>query len=431
MKLRRLHVAGALIMTAWIASLAWLVQREYLSASAPGDVAASARVVPGAAFYIATLNGTQVGIASTTVDTLNGAVRVSERLDVTFPAGVDTVEARYASDLHLSSALTLRSFSSSVAGDLPPLRLRGLLGAGDSLVLELERQGQATHTLRAPLDGGNLASAIPLQVVVTGRPRIGRRLRLPLIDPLDGSRRMRTLLVADSMRTVVVDSAKVDAATRLWVPAHETEITVWKVEEIGAEVPRSLWVDAQGFVVEAEHEFGFTLRRTAFEIAYRNFRAGHPGTFPDAPLAPARAAGGAVQAADTLTEVSIPAEDSALVAAAGALGPSATGEARARALLRTVTRRGAPVNDRALRYVALARAAGLPARTVTGARWTGDHWLPHLWAEVHLGAWHELDPSAAAWIADTALVRLGTGGTGHPLALLPRVLRLPSPAPAP
>jgi len=428
-KLRRLHVAGALILAAWFASLGWLVQREYLSDSGPGDVDASARVIPGAAFYTVTLNGTQVGIASTMVDTLNGAVRVSERLDVAFPAGTDTLHSRFASDLHLSSALTLRSFTSSVAGDLAPLRLQGLLGAGDSLVLELEREGRPARGIRVPLAGGTLASAIPLQLVVNGQLRIGRRLRVSVIDPLDGSRRLRTLLVADSMRMVVVDSAEVDPATRLWVPAHQTEITAWKLEEVGAAVPRALWVDAQGFVVEAEDDFGFTRRRTAFEIAHRNFRAGRPGTGADAPLVPALPTPDSVRAADTLPELSIPAADSAVLAAARTLGPSATGEARARALLRTVSRRGAPAADRALRYVALARAAGLPARTVPGARWVDGAWRPHLWAEVHLDGWHELDPSAGNWTADSAMVRLGTGGTGHPLALLPLALRLPSPAP--
>lgn len=430
MKLRRLHVAGGLIMTAWFASLGWLVQREYLSASSPGDVAASARVVPGAAFFIVSLNGRQVGIASTTVDTLNGAVRVSERLDVNLPDGPDTLDARFASDLHLSPALTLRSFTTSVAGDLAPLHLQGLLGAGDSLLLELEPEGRPPRSLRAPLAGGTLASAIPLLAAVNGPLRIGRRLRVPVIDPLDGSRRTRTLLISDSMRTVVVDSAEVDSATGLWVPANQYEITAWKLEETGTDVPRALWVDAQGFVVEAEHEFGFTLRRTAFEIAYRNLRAGRPATGPDVPLRPAPRAADSVRASDSLPSLSFPAGDSAGLAMTRALGAGATGEARARALLRSVSRRGAPASGRALRYVALAREAGIPARTVTGARWSNGRWTPYVWAEVHLDGWHEVDPASGAWAADTTLARLGTGSTGHPLSLLPFVLRLPSPAPA-
>jgi hypothetical protein len=430
-RLRRLHVAGGLIIAAWLASLGWLVQREYLSDSSPGGVAASASVIPGAAFFVVSLNGTQVGIASTTVDTLNGAVRVSERLDVAFPAGGDTLGARYASDLQLSPSLTLRSFTSSVAGDLAPFQMRGLLGAGDSLVLELEPVGRPARSVRSPLAGGTLASAIPLQLVVGGRPRIGRRLRVSVIDPLDGSRDLRTLLVADSVRTVVVDSARMDSATRRWVPAQETEITAWRLEEVGREVPRSMWVDAQGFVVEAESEFGFTLRRTAFEIAHLNFRAGSPQSIADAPLVPRPAAADAVQPADTLAELAVPSSDSAVVATARGLIPGATGEARARALLRAISRRGTVFGDRALRYVALARAAGIPARTVAGARRADGVWRPHLWAEVHLGGWHAVDPATGAWVADTMLVRLRTRGTGHPLALLPLVLRLPPPAPAP
>ena len=50
MKPRKLHVAGALIIIAWLASLGWLVRREYFGGT-PGEVSASARVAPGAVFF--------------------------------------------------------------------------------------------------------------------------------------------------------------------------------------------------------------------------------------------------------------------------------------------------------------------------------------------------------------------------------------------
>ncbi|HLS47837.1 MAG TPA: hypothetical protein VK012_04915, partial [Gemmatimonadales bacterium] len=66
MKLRRLHVAGVLIIGAWLASLGWLARREYFGET-PGDLAAAARVTPGAAFFGVYVNGRQIGVAASTV----------------------------------------------------------------------------------------------------------------------------------------------------------------------------------------------------------------------------------------------------------------------------------------------------------------------------------------------------------------------------
>ena len=433
MRFRKLHAAGALIMIAWFASLGWLVQREYFADSAPGDVVASALVSPGAVFFTVSLNGVQVGVASTTVDTLLGTVRISERLDVGIPSGGDTLDTRFTSDVQLSSSLAVRSFTSSVAGDLPTLQVRGLLGVGDTLALELDREGARGTTARAPLAGATFASVIPLQIAVSGRPSVGQRFRATLIDPLDGSRRDRELVVADSAQTLVVDSARLDSATRTWVPANMLEITMWRLDELGGEVPRRTWIDAQGYVVEAETEYGFTVRRTAFEIAQLNLRDGRPARAQDMLLAPqgGPGRGAPVQASDTLPEVMIPSAAPAMKAAASATIANAAGdEAAARALLRGVAgSRGGGSQERARAFVTLARAAGFPARMVGGARRVANRWTPHAWAEVHLeGAWVSVDPARGEWPADSTLVRLRTGGAMHPLQLMPLVFRLPPPS---
>lgn len=437
MRPRKLHAAGALIMLAWFASLGWLVQREYFSESAPGDVAASAMVTPGAVFFTVSLNGVQVGVASTTVDTMLGTVRISERLDVSLPMGADTLASRFASDLQLSPSLGVRSFTSSVAGDLPALQVRGMMGTGDTLALELVRPGARGTTARTPLAGATLWSAIPLQIAVAGRPSLGQRLKASIIDPLDGSRRHRELVITDSARTFVVDSARLDSASRAWVPANLIEITMWRLEELGGEVSRHVWIDAQGFVVEGETEYGFTLRRTAFEIAQLNLRDGRPARTEDAPLRilDAAAENDSVRPADTLPEVMIPsAAPEMRTAARSTIASAAAGEAAARALLRGVAAsRGGGAQERSRAFVTLARAAGLPARMVGGARRVADRWTPHAWAEVHVGGdWVPVEPARGAWPADSSLIRLRTGGALHPLQLMPLVFRLPPPsAPTP
>src|SRR6185503_1442450 len=56
------------------------------------------------------------------------------------------------------------------------------------------------------------------------------------------------------------------------------------------------------------------------------------------------------------------------------------------------TRRG-DCNEATTLYVALARAAGLPARSVAGLIYLNGRFYYHAWAEVFLGEWVALDPT--------------------------------------
>ena len=72
------------------------------------------------------------------------------------------------------------------------------------------------------------------------------------------------------------------------------------------------------------------------------------------------------------------------------------------------TRRG-DCSEHARLFVALARAAGIPAREVTGLAWIGDDvraFGRHSWAEVELdGRWREVDPTGGVLPAHAAHVR--------------------------
>lgn len=450
MKLRRLHVAGAIIIAAWLASLGWLVQREYLSGATPGDVAASARVVPGTAFYSVYSHGTQIGVASVTVDTLGGEVRLSERLDVALPGAASAQRVRFATDVHLSPALELRSLTSSVGGTLPPSELRVLRGAGDTVVFELDRRGVPTRIARRALGTALPGSAIPLRVAVRARPIVGQLERFVTIDPIDGSVSERRYVVADSSEVFVVDSARFDSSGQRWAVAHGAGVAAWRLDELDADVPVRIWIDAQGFVVRAESELGFLFERTAFEIAQLNYRARKPAnSVRDMTTRTRRVRPDTVVTEDTAAELLLPSDAPEVVAVARAAVHGLAPDPAARALLRSVARgvRPAPPASapdallalrsrrgddasRALLFVSLARAAGIPARVVSGARSVGGRWEPRVWAEVFADGWTAVDPRTGAWPADTALVRLRTGGSGHPLQLFPLIARLPSPAPA-
>jgi hypothetical protein len=91
---------------------------------------------------------------------------------------------------------------------------------------------------------------------------------------------------------------------------------------------------------------------------------------------------------------------------------------------RTLARHRGNPSDRAVLLVALARAAGIPARTVGGLLRMSDGWHYHVWAEMRAGAWTPADPELGQFPADANHLRLTIGGLGRESDLLPRAGRL-------
>jgi transglutaminase-like putative cysteine protease len=92
------------------------------------------------------------------------------------------------------------------------------------------------------------------------------------------------------------------------------------------------------------------------------------------------------------------------------------GAPSARRALRT--RRG-DASDRALLFVALARASGLAARPVAGIVAQEPGWARHAWAEVKLADWVPVDPTFGTFPAGAGYVRLLAGAPGDPLHVVP------------
>jgi hypothetical protein len=445
MRPRRLHVAGALIIAAWLASLGWLVRREYFGRT-PGEVAASARVAPGAVFYAVYLNGVQIGTGATTVDTMPEGVRISERADVALPAAEGTRNIRIAREVRLAPSLALVSFEQAVSGDAPATSVSARGSAGDSVAVTLSWPGRSDLTRRvAP--GAIPLAALPVRVVSEGPIEAGRELRIPLIDPLSGAVRLADFVIDDPVTFIVPDSAQLDSNRRIWVPASLDTVTAWALHDTGSEVGARLWIDPQGFIVRAETPEGWTIVRTAFEIAQLNLRMGRPHRMPTPPLGaaigPQRIP--APNPSDTASAPLVPSDAAAIDSAAARLAAdSLPAEVRARAFFEFVARRVAPADgppdalaalasrrgsaaSRSLLLTALARAAGIPARSVSGARFAEDRWMPDHWVLLHLGEWTAVDPARRAWPADSARFGLRYDGGGHPLEFLAPVARLTRP----
>lgn len=87
------------------------------------------------------------------------------------------------------------------------------------------------------------------------------------------------------------------------------------------------------------------------------------------------------------------------------------------------TRRG-DCNEATTLFVALARATGLPARTVAGLLYLDGRFYYHAWAEVYLNEWIAVDPTFDQLPADAAHLPIATGGLARQVELVPLIGRL-------
>jgi transglutaminase-like putative cysteine protease len=79
----------------------------------------------------------------------------------------------------------------------------------------------------------------------------------------------------------------------------------------------------------------------------------------------------------------------------------------------------ADVDGHTVLFVALARAAGIPSRSVSGVLLAGQRFYFHSWAEVYLGRWIPVDPTYDEFPAGAGRIRIGIGTLARTMDLLP------------
>ena len=75
-------------------------------------------------------------------------------------------------------------------------------------------------------------------------------------------------------------------------------------------------------------------------------------------------------------------------------------------------------NEHTQLYVALARAAGIPARIATGLAYVNGKFYYHAWPEIWLSNWVAVDPTFGQFPADASHLRFVVGGLARQAELL-------------
>jgi len=261
------------ILVAWAAALFWLIQRQYLRPSGARLANAALGVSPGAQFYRLSLGALQLGYASTTVDTLGDSLRMVDVLVLDVPALGRLGRTSGRSVTTLDRALRLLDLTSETDGAAERYTAHATLTADNVLRVGVVSSGDSAVAEVTPGDKVELPSLWPLRLAFGGRLRRGRASTTRVLDPFTLELHDRAYQVAQDSTFILPDSADFDSTTMAWVPVRFDTVHAVRIDAAGSGVGRvTWWVDAQGRVVRAALPMGFTIERTAFELAYENFR---------------------------------------------------------------------------------------------------------------------------------------------------------------
>jgi hypothetical protein len=268
--MRRGSVAAA-ILIAWIAGLAILARREFFRSDDDLMRAAGARVDPGTVYYRVMQGGTQIGFASSRIDTTETEITMSDQLLVDVDAG----RRKHRGSVRLSSRLTrslaLRGFTLELSQQLGPLHAKGEVHGDTLLILSLRMGDDEADVRRVSLTKPLLLpTLVPMTFALMEKPELGVRRTFSVFDPLAMAPGEVTVVARAESLFVVNDSAMFDWDRKRWVPARRDSIRAWLVEQEGGSL--SGWVDAQGRMVEAMHPGNLFLEREAYEVAFENWQ---------------------------------------------------------------------------------------------------------------------------------------------------------------
>ncbi len=494
--MNRRAVTAVVILLAWAGGMGALARRELFKGSGQRLAELALRVSPETFYYIVEQNGQQVGFASSAIDTTGKGFILKDAFSADLPIGGQLHRATAQSEVRLSRGMVLTGFSVQFSADSSPISVVGATEGDTAIRFVVTSASSPADTQRIATKGPVLLpTLVPLAVMLGEKPKVGRTFTVPMFDPTSmGTRDVTVSIQAESLFTVP-DSAALDPATGRWRIVHSDTVRAWQVGGADARYVGG-WMDERGRMVEAKQAGGLVLKRTAFEVAFENWREKQM----------ARAASGSEPARDVLETTAIAAriplggdldrlkvrlrgatldgfdldggrqllagnllevrrEDPAELNAALAMMPAGVilqnryarelaaepllqvnnaklltlvnrlrvGTTNRRELaerlvtwvhdslrkevtvsvpdaLRVLDQRKGDCNEHTQLLVALARTAGIPARTASGLAYLRGRFYFHAWPELYLGQWVAVDPTFGQFPADASHLRFVTGG---------------------
>jgi transglutaminase-like putative cysteine protease len=263
---------AGVVLVAWGAGLAAFVRREVGKSNIERLVEASLRVSPGATYLAVEREGQHVGFSSTTVDTVPTGLQVTDYFVADLPGASGSRRVTAQAVSRLTRALLLREFTIVYEADSTRMLVEGR-AIGDSILeVSVTRGDDGPDTSRTRLTAPVfLPSLLPAAALLGDEPEVGRSHVFDLYDPLSQKAGSIELRIAAESVFVRPDSAALDAGSKRWVGVHADTIHAWRLTSRDSG-RFDAWVDDLGRPVQVHVASGLTLRRTAYELAFENWR---------------------------------------------------------------------------------------------------------------------------------------------------------------
>jgi transglutaminase-like putative cysteine protease len=251
--------------------MGWLVKSEYFRPTAELLAEAALNVSPSATFYRLDLGGQQIGYAASQIDTLLDTIRLQDQMLLRIPTlgSVQRIEAR--TNANLTRTLQLRAFDATLRGADVRFGVAGRISGDTILQMEIQ-SAETTQEYALPLtDPVVLPALLPLNLAFGGDLAVGKTYAVRLFDPLQLAERTVDITVLAESTFVVPDSAELLGEDPIWVAARWDTVHAWQVRQDMGGFEVEAWIDDLGQIVQATTPMGFTMERTAYEIAFENF----------------------------------------------------------------------------------------------------------------------------------------------------------------
>ena len=262
MKSRR--AIAAAVLAGWVIALGWHVRREYYRPAAERLALGARSLAPGTHFFTITMNGAAIGIATARLDTAGGGFLLDDNLMLDVPALNTVARAVATTRIKLDDTLALRGFDFRLESAVGRFTASGQRNESGGLNVTLDGGGSASRIEIG--DGTLLDAAVPLRLAAAGALVAGRETTVRVFDPSTLSTRSVTLRITATDTLILPDSVGLGENGRFVATGMDT-IPVWRMEQEFGGLRIGTWVDADGMTVRAESPLGFTIERTAYELA--------------------------------------------------------------------------------------------------------------------------------------------------------------------
>lgn len=477
------RLVSVIVLLAWGAVMAVLVNRSYLQASSPNLATDLARYGSAAVWRGVYYRGEKIGFTvGQTVPTNDGfEIQEDGRLQMSLLGATTAATIRTRADVDAS--FTLRAFEFSLDPGTGPIEVRGRI-TGRHLSLEVTTAG-GTRTESRELAAPPALSLNLSRVLAHGGLVPGARHQRAVFDPAT---------LSNAPMTITVGNRELVRSLAVPVPAFRVEMEF-------AGLRTTSWITDTGEVVREESPLGLITVRESAESAQamavsrrmqvdllqtsaivprmetpiaeprdvRRMRLRLEGadlTVADLSGVGQRIEGNIVELVDPQSLLAEPADPDAsrflapepfiesdapeiVAEARTAVGGVAGNRARAERLVRYVnalldkkptislpsarevlrTKVG-DCNEHTALYVAMARSLGIPARIAVGLVYMHGAFYYHAWPEVYVdegrgrGLWLPVDPTLNQFPADATHLRLARGGLDRQATILPLIGQL-------